>query len=316
VFVFALIMLLTACDDNAPPTEVPASQVSPAIDCQHDSEFRSDGSGTPLGESGEVTKTWVVLNSGDCDWTTDYELVTVEKYKLSDGPESELRSRLNINVAQGDEKEIEVRFHAPVYDGLFTLEWQLQDPTGIPFGDILTLSVSKFAGFVCSTADCPAISPLIRTCPGGNCGAGGADAPALAICTEGDCGVPAMGVYACESGSLEIEGVSASYALDPTYGSPVICVYGVAPGETVVGTITDPSGNIFIYNGPALSLPEAVLPEEVVGDEGVDDEVIIESMIVPGRWDVKVAIDEQEVTLPSLEVVPELRRDQPRRVAP
>src|SRR5690606_11506737 len=194
--------------------------------------------GTQLGVSGFVTKTWHVRNSGDCPWSEAYHLTTVEEIQVDDAGPRFITDTLSQAVAPGSEVDIEVGFHAPVSDGVYSTTWQIEDLDGNRFGDLLPLNIVKSGTVVCSSTECDMPMMLIATCTGDAC-----DSPpvagesALAVCASGDCGVPALGVYACDSSSTAVRG---GYALDPATGEPVICVYGVAPGAMVVGTVTDP----------------------------------------------------------------------------
>ncbi|MBN2045577.1 MAG: hypothetical protein JW757_11195, partial [Anaerolineales bacterium] len=84
----------------------------------------------------EITKVWLVRNSGSCNWESDYTLRNVDGSPMGSAtivPLYPLRS--------GSEYEISIDFIAPTDEGQHISRWQAHDPEGNPFGQDIFLQI-------------------------------------------------------------------------------------------------------------------------------------------------------------------------------
>lgn len=75
-------------------------------------------------------KTWRLLNSGSCTWTTGYSLVFFSGEKMG-GPDV---VPLNSDVAPGQVVDLSVTLTAPATPGSYQGNWMLRNPSGVLFG--------------------------------------------------------------------------------------------------------------------------------------------------------------------------------------
>lgn len=132
---------------------VGAGQVSAAVDFGWDYQFLPEpGSvlpGTPtctdsadfvfdvtipddtvIAAGSTFTKTWQLINTGTCTWTTDYALVFAGGEQLG-GPDE---VPLVLEVPPGATIDLTVVLTAPTVNGTYRSEWQLRNAQGIRFG--------------------------------------------------------------------------------------------------------------------------------------------------------------------------------------
>ncbi len=106
------------------PTEVPP--------CENDLEFLADVTipdDTVVPPAEEFVKTWLVSNSGTCNWEDDYTL------RNTDGIPMGVATIQSLFPARsGSEVEITLTFTAPTDEGRAISKWQAHDPEGNPFG--------------------------------------------------------------------------------------------------------------------------------------------------------------------------------------
>jgi hypothetical protein len=76
------------------------------------------------------TKAWRIMNSGTCEWTTDYKLVFQNGSQMLAPAELSLKEP----VKPGETIDIYVPFLTPSVAGTFSSEWMLQDKDGKLFG--------------------------------------------------------------------------------------------------------------------------------------------------------------------------------------
>lgn len=101
--------------------------------CEHDLSFVSDVTipdGTVLFPGEEVTKTWLVENTGDCPWERAFTYAFLNGDQISDA----LAQTLTASVDPGEQFEISVEVVAPQEPGEYFARWQLEDDNGESFG--------------------------------------------------------------------------------------------------------------------------------------------------------------------------------------
>ena len=76
------------------------------------------------------TKTWKLVNTGSCTWTTAYSVSFFYGDRM-DGPESEA---LKETVLPAQSVEISIEMFAPQAPGTYQGNWKLMNPTGVLFG--------------------------------------------------------------------------------------------------------------------------------------------------------------------------------------
>ena len=88
----------------------------------------ADGEEIAPGET--FTKTWELLNTGNCSWSTSYTVVFV------DGTDMDATSAdLDTAVAVGSSGDVSVDLTAPEDEGTYTSYWRLADASGTFFGE-------------------------------------------------------------------------------------------------------------------------------------------------------------------------------------
>lgn len=152
---FVLLILLSGCggqdavspttDYFVPPTLNPqlptattaeTATVTPepteAGPCENDLEFLDDltiPDNTVVAPGELMTKTWLVRNSGTCNWESDYTL------RNTDGlPMGVATIQALYPARSGSEVELTLIFTAPTDQGQAITKWQAHDPEGNPFG--------------------------------------------------------------------------------------------------------------------------------------------------------------------------------------
>jgi hypothetical protein len=124
----------------SPQESTPTTQINPTNTqlptdlppCENDLEFLADVTipdDTVLASGEEFVKTWLVKNSGTCNWEDDYTL------RNTDGlPMGVSTIQALFPARSGSEVEITITFTAPIDEGRALSKWQAHDPEGNPFG--------------------------------------------------------------------------------------------------------------------------------------------------------------------------------------
>jgi hypothetical protein len=116
---------------TSPPTPQPSDTPEPEP-CEDHSTFVSDVNvpdGTHFAPGTAFVKTWRLNNSGDCTWTTDYQL-----RHISGNAMGAAVVNLPHNVPPGANVDISVSLVAPASNGTHRGQFQLHSPSGEPFG--------------------------------------------------------------------------------------------------------------------------------------------------------------------------------------
>ena len=86
--------------------------------------------GTRLYPGETFTKTWRIVNSGSCEWTSDFSVIWFSGDKLSEVSEK----KINTIVAGGKMIDISIEMNAPIKPGVYKSYWKLRDSRGKIFG--------------------------------------------------------------------------------------------------------------------------------------------------------------------------------------
>ena len=158
---FVLIILLSACGEQdarstpdyfVPPTlnpqiptatvespETPTPEPTDAGPCENDLEFLDDitiPDNTVVAPGEEIVKTWLVKNSGTCNWESDYTLRNTGGLPMGIATIQALYP-----ARSGSEVELTLTFIAPTDEGEAISKWQAHDPEGNPFGQEFYMQV-------------------------------------------------------------------------------------------------------------------------------------------------------------------------------
>ena len=93
--------------------------------------------GTTMTPGQDFIKTWRVKNSGSCPWGAGYELV----YAGYANPMSGQFQPLEEVVPPGQEVELSVQFQAPDEAGEYVSAWQMSNPAGVTFPEIIFVKI-------------------------------------------------------------------------------------------------------------------------------------------------------------------------------
>jgi hypothetical protein len=92
---------------------------------------------TNMAPGQDFLKTWRVKNTGSCPWGEGYELVYAEyENDMSGQPQP-----LTQVVQPGQEVEVSVQFTAPAQIGNYLSAWQMSNPAGVTFEDIIFVKI-------------------------------------------------------------------------------------------------------------------------------------------------------------------------------
>lgn len=92
---------------------------------------------TKMAPGQDFLKTWRVKNTGSCPWGEGYELVYADYANDMDGQPQPLTEV----VQPGQEVEISVQFTAPSEIGNYLSAWQMENPAGVTFEEIIFVRV-------------------------------------------------------------------------------------------------------------------------------------------------------------------------------
>ncbi|HUH99227.1 MAG TPA: NBR1-Ig-like domain-containing protein, partial [Anaerolineales bacterium] len=181
------ILILALIFSFIPASGLPLARSLAAPTCNW-AQFMADVTvpdGTYIAPGATFTKTWRLLNIGNCTWTTSYALVFSSGNALG-APQPAAVNFPNY-AAPGQTVDLTVQLTAPTTPGQYIGYWKLRDASGNPFGigsnadksfwvEINVSSTSSaaaydFAGNACQAAWSSADGSL--PCPGSDGSAGG-----------------------------------------------------------------------------------------------------------------------------------------------
>ncbi len=93
-----------------------------------------DGSQVPPGST--IDKRWLVLNSGTCNWDSDYRLKFISGDLIGAAREQGLYP-----ARAGAQVPLRILFTAPDQAGTYNSTWQAAAPDGTPFGDAVFIEI-------------------------------------------------------------------------------------------------------------------------------------------------------------------------------
>ena len=94
--------------------------------------------GTTMSPGQDFVKTWRVKNNGSCPWGAGYKLVYAG---YADGEMSGQFQPLVEVVQPGQEVEVSVQFKAPDAAGEYLSAWQMENPSGVTFPEIIFVKI-------------------------------------------------------------------------------------------------------------------------------------------------------------------------------
>lgn len=92
---------------------------------------------TDMSPGQDFVKTWRVRNTGSCPWGEGYELVYAGYANEMSGQAQPITQV----VQPGQEVEVSVQFTAPEEIGEYLSAWQLSNPAGVTFEDIIFVRI-------------------------------------------------------------------------------------------------------------------------------------------------------------------------------
>jgi len=144
-----------------PATFLPFGTVTNVVGGCDSSTYVSDVTvpdGTKMASGKAFVKTWAVLNSGTCPWSTSYHLV------FSSGDAMGGTSvAMTSPVPAGQQVQISVNLVAPTADGSYKGSWQMQNDKSQPFGNIITVVITVGAGSTVTPGPSPTGGPTSAT---------------------------------------------------------------------------------------------------------------------------------------------------------
>lgn len=108
----------TACDNSAYVSDVSISD------------------GTIIEPGASFTKTWQIMNTGTCTWSTSYQLAFLQGSQMSGDV-----TALSDDVAPNGSIQISVEMVAPTSTGTYTGYWQMQNASGVNFGQSIYVQI-------------------------------------------------------------------------------------------------------------------------------------------------------------------------------
>jgi Ig-like domain from next to BRCA1 gene len=96
---------------------------------------------TVVDAGAKFDKTWELLNSGTCQWTTSYKLAFRDGDQMGGAD-----TNLAVAVGSGSVADLTVSMTAPTTAGTYKGNWQLQNDQGVFFGNLIYVQIKVGAG--------------------------------------------------------------------------------------------------------------------------------------------------------------------------
>ena len=111
---------------------LPVTNAATSSGC-YDSSLVSKGiaDGTDFNQSESFTQSWIVKNTGTCEWTSDFKLTFVGGDAMGSDT-----TKIRRTVGPGSTTEFAIDFTAPSTSGQVTSSWQLYTDDGTAFGQV------------------------------------------------------------------------------------------------------------------------------------------------------------------------------------
>ncbi len=117
--------------------------------------------GTTLTPGQQFQKTWKLLNNGSCTWSSSYSLA-FSSGDLMGGT----TSAVTVPVPPGNQTNMSVTLTAPSTNGTYTGTWRMQNASGQPFGNFITVVIKVVAGSTVTAGPSPTSAPGMVTISG------------------------------------------------------------------------------------------------------------------------------------------------------
>jgi hypothetical protein len=101
---------------------------------------------TTIAAGANFTKTWKLLNSGSCAWSTSYKLSYSSGEKMGGSD-----TLITVPVPRGNQTDVSVKLVAPTASGTYTGTWRMQNAGGQPFGNFVTVVIKVGSGGATNT---------------------------------------------------------------------------------------------------------------------------------------------------------------------
>ena len=162
IWIVLLVILVTGCQAKEPaPTETPEAlfipptsgedytrnpEVPPAApptqqgNCVNQLRYIKDltiPDGTEVIEGEKITKRWLIINEGSCNWDQSYSFQLISGLALG-----AKKYQLLYPARQGSRAILEISFTAPDNPGRYNSWWQAFDSSGKRFGDPLYMDIT------------------------------------------------------------------------------------------------------------------------------------------------------------------------------
>ena len=92
---------------------------------------------TPMTPGQDFIKTWKVRNNGSCEWGPGYVLAYAE---YTDQMSGQFVALTDV-VLPGEEVDVSVQFKAPSEAGTYLSAWQMRNPAGVTFEEIIFVKI-------------------------------------------------------------------------------------------------------------------------------------------------------------------------------
>jgi hypothetical protein len=123
-------------------TLIPATPIQPTdtpAPCTNDAVFVADVSvpdNSQVLPGAPIDKRWQIRNTGTCDWNADYRVAYFEGSQMNAAGEHALYP-----ARAGGNAVVQIGMTAPDVPGEYTGRWQLREPGGRPFGQVLFIKI-------------------------------------------------------------------------------------------------------------------------------------------------------------------------------
>ena len=92
---------------------------------------------TPMTPGQDFIKTWKVKNNGSCEWGPGYVLAYAG---YSESMSGQFVALTDV-VLPGEEVDVSVQFKAPAQAGTYLSAWQMRNPAGVTFEEIIFVKI-------------------------------------------------------------------------------------------------------------------------------------------------------------------------------
>ncbi|MCJ7714999.1 MAG: NBR1-Ig-like domain-containing protein [Anaerolineales bacterium] len=162
LWIILLVLLIAGCQAEVPastgtpeplfipPSSGPASEqnqvaLPPAPptqqgNCENQLRYLEDltiPDGTEVLPEEKITKRWLIINEGSCNWDQSYSLQLISGLALGAKKYQDLYP-----VRQGSRAVLEITFNAPENPGRYNTWWQAFDASGKRFGDPIYMDIN------------------------------------------------------------------------------------------------------------------------------------------------------------------------------